>query len=409
MVLGMKTDLSRTTVSKTKAPTSTTGGRPNTVGILGDGQLSRMLVQQGQRLGLNPWVLGSSPDSPAGQVTGAFLQGNIQNSKDIRRLFRMSSLIAFESEFVAKTALIEARRGLRTQIFPSPVLMDKLADRWSQKKLLVAADLPVAPFALLGASGELDLQQELQRLSQTLKRPLVIKQRKFGYDGYGTFYWPNTKKTQTAFSHALGPAFIKNPGYIVEPLVQFRREMAVMVARSRNGECIAYPLVEWGSHQSKCLWVKGPTDHPAWKPTKLKIFSFLSQIKYVGVMAFEFFDTGKNLLVNEIAPRVHNSGHYTLEACQIDQFTMHWLCLLGAKLPQPRLTAPDFAMVNLLSRGNAPVRWQWPTVGQLHWYGKTQSRPGRKMGHLTVLGTDSAGGALKKARESLKKIKGVIV
>jgi len=230
---------------------------------------------------------------------------------------------------------------------------------------------------------------------------VVFKKRRFGYDGYGIFIVRNEKEL-TTFVTELSTT---HDGFIAERFVAFKREVALIVARSRSGDSVRFPFVETFQENARCLWVKGPLK-PNVKLEKIgrAIEKFLKEIDYVGVMGVELFETRDGYLINELAPRVHNSGHYSLDATDLDQFSAHLLSVVGGHFQTPRLQTKGFAMMNLLGRGPEPATWKLPKSVHFHWYGKTENRRGRKMGHYTVLASTPARAlaAAKKARAAFK-------
>jgi 5-(carboxyamino)imidazole ribonucleotide synthase len=261
--------------------------------------------------------------------------------------------------------------------------MSSLQYRHSQKELLVKHKLPTAPYFELYGPG--DLTPFFQTESQN---DWVFKKNFGGYDGYGTFFWP---KDSDLILEALteAPQSQKIPLLIAEPLVKFKRELALTAARNKKNEIVFFPLVQTFQKNGQCDYVLGPTHHSELMKFKIKVKSFLKKLNYVGVITFELFDFEEKLLVNEVAPRVHNSAHFTLNATNISQFEMHWRCGLSLPLPEPKLTTPQFVMVNLVGTKNtkslvAPLA----AHGHLHWYGKSESRSRRKLGHVNFSGTN---------------------
>ncbi len=321
---------------------------------------------------------------PAAQVTNFWIKGDPNKVSDLRKIFKACKIATVESEFFDSVALKKVGK-----IFPQPQLLGVLQDRLSQKVLLQKLSVPTADF--IAVSSHFDAEMAAQEFGF----PLVIKKRRFGYDGYGTFICRN-KKDLLALAR-------EKYGYIAEAFVPFKRELAVSFVRSTSGEIISLPLVETCQRNSICHWVMGPVTHPKAYETLKALKSFVQKTNYVGIIAFELFDTGKELLVNEIAPRVHNSGHYSLDALEIDQFEYHLRAITGQPLPDPVPLAGGFAMVNLLGGGKVRPQWILPENGQLHWYGKSENRKGRKMGHINYL-AKSPKLALKLALNAAKKI-----
>ena len=175
-----------------------------------------------------------------------------------------------------------------------------------------------------------------------------------------------------------------------------------MAARNRRGEIAYLPLVESRQEQARCLWVKGPIKLAKMENLKKRISRFLNRVGYEGIIAFELFDSRNELIINELAPRVHNSGHYSLDALSEDQFTLHLKAIVNARLRSPHPLGKGFAMLNLLGEKSITPRWQLPAEIKLHWYGKKDNRPGRKMGHINVVGS-SPTQALNKVLRARKE------
>jgi 5-(carboxyamino)imidazole ribonucleotide synthase len=332
--------------------------------ILGHGQLAWMLETQGRKLGLEISCV----------------------DKDFNP--KETQIVTFESEFYNPVELAPQTRNL--EVFPSLENLKNLQDRLSQKQSLVRSQLKTSPFGHFEASPKVLPFFEEQG-------PLVAKKRTGGYDGYGTFILKN-KKSLNEFLN-LNENLISQ--FIFEKWIPFDREVALQVARSRKGDIQFFPLVETQQKDNKCFLVLGPLHCP--KPLQNKIKKWLDKINYVGVMGIEFFQLGNELLINEVAPRVHNTGHHTLDSCSVDQFTMHWLCALQDKLPEIEVKTSAFAMLNLIGQSSEEVQFPKNLDGHLYWY-KKSNRPGRKLGHINWTGKNKK--ALeKKALSHLKKWK----
>jgi 5-(carboxyamino)imidazole ribonucleotide synthase len=365
------------------------------VGILGGGQLARMLALSAHSLGLKPYVFSENLNDPAQQVTMFHHIGSLKDPSHLEKFLKTVDIATFESEFLNGSLLLQAQQKSKTPIYPSVATMELLQDRLTQKQNLDIYKIPTAPWEVISSPHEAELA------AQSLLFPLVFKQRRFGYDGYGTFIVKNAAQLK-AFTKKQFPT---NHGFIVEKWIPFRRELACVFARNRSGQISHYPLVESLQKDSRCLWVKGPIQHPKFSSFAKQFSQFLKKMDYVGVIGVELFETSSGLLVNELAPRVHNTAHYTMSAFNISQFELHWRALLNQNIDLPPANAKGFAMVNLLG-GSASPKPQWtlsPDM-QLHWYGKEESRPGRKMGHINTLGT-SPQQALQKALKNLKRIR----
>jgi 5-(carboxyamino)imidazole ribonucleotide synthase len=373
------------------------------IGILGGGQLARMLALKAHELGFVPVIFSASTLDPAAQVTPFHIKGEITHSKTstknlnaLKSFLKICDVVTFESEFLNAQLLAELSIESGTAILPKPEKMAELQDRLTQKRLLVKSKLDTAHFT------GVDNIDDLYAAFKVIGPKLVLKKRLFGYDGNGTFF-----VTQKDSAQKLKKIFEKNPiGFIAEEFIPFKQELALIVGRDLFRNTIFYPLVQSQQIRARCDWIMGPVHHKKEKNLIKNIHNFLEQNNYVGVMGIECFDTGKDLLINEIAPRVHNTGHYTLNATYPDQFTAHIKAVCGQKLSPPLLTAASkgFAMVNLLGHSDLAPKWKADIHAALHWYGKKDNRPGRKMGHLNSFHS-SPQKALKWALNERKKIK----
>ena len=285
--------------------------------------------------------------------------------------------MTFENEFVHTPSLIKAMKKTKTPVCPHPGIIAKLQDRWFQKQLLKKHHIPTSPFF------KIDNKKQALKAFKTFKNKMVLKKRLFGYDGQGTFIIQNTNQIPC------------DSGLIAEEFVPFKRELALILVSSKN-QIISLPLVETFQKNFCCYWVKGPVSHPKIKTLTGKLKIFLKKIKYQGVIAFEIFDTSKKLLINEIAPRVHNSGHYSLDALSKDQFSLHLEAILANPLQPPKVLCGGFAMLNLLGKKEKSKNWKKIQEVFLHSYGKKLLKKGRKMGHL-----NSCADSSKKALENL--------
>lgn len=362
------------------------------IGILGGGQLARMLCLKGQEMGFEMHVFSAHKTDPAAQVTAFHHQGTTQQKNSLKKFIACVDYLTFESEFVNIKDLKLAARGFKN-MQPHPDLMALLQDRWSQKLLLAQNKIPTADFVII------DNHSDLKKAFTHFGEAFVIKKRMFGYDGYGTFV-VRTKKDLAAATNKL-PA--TNTFCIAEKWIPFRRELAISLVN--NGKIIeALPLVETFQQNSRCLWVKGPTQHKAAPSLTLKLKKFLETLDYRGLITFELFDCGRDLAINEVAPRVHNSAHYTLDALNCDQFSLHLRAITGQSLPSIKPLSSGFAMWNLLGQSQKVPIWTLPSNSHLHWYGKKENRAGRKMGHLNSLAS-SPDKALAQVRKAQRKFK----
>lgn len=346
------------------------------VGLLGGGQLARMLALKGAEMGLEVHVLSEKEDDPAAQVVRHWHQGSPHKAEDLRKFLKQVEFATFESEFYSGDLLAQMQEETGTKILPDPHVMRTLQDRLSQKESLLDKHIPTAPFLALHNKNDLHDAQKF------FKKGFVLKKRLGGYDGNGTFIVRDPKDLSSVFDKTS----LSSNDFIAEDFVPFKKEMAVIMARNADGEIVHFPLVETKQTQNRCDWVSGPQKHARFEQLVLDLAVYIDGLHYVGVIAFELFDTGRELLVNEIAPRVHNSGHYSMEALEVDQFTLHWMALLDFPFFEIKAKTPAFAMANLIGTSEEEPSLKGQLTGHLHWYGKKDNRAGRKMGHVNYVG-----------------------
>lgn len=366
------------------------------LGILGGGQLAQMLAQSAQRLGHKVHILCESKQEPACQVTPNWHSGSPNSQKDLETFFKCVDLVTFESEFYSTDVINQSLKKSRTTLFPSPQVMKRLQDRAHQKNLLDEYRIPTAEYVVIHSANDLIA-------SFNMFKKMVLKKRIGGYDGYGT-YILDSHKSLKEFLSSVDPLAFITPGFIAEKWIPFRQELAAIFVRTIKNEKTVLPLVCSHQKNSKCDWVLGPVLHPRWPAIQKRILRMLEEIDYVGCLGVEFFDLGPNsLLVNEIAPRVHNSGHYSMNALNFSQFDLHWHAGLGLKLPDIFQYQKAFVMTNLIgTRNTDKILFPTELSGNFHWYGKNSSRPGRKMGHINYIGSNSKH-LLKLALQERKK------
>jgi 5-(carboxyamino)imidazole ribonucleotide synthase len=353
------------------------------IGIIGGGQLGRMMVRAAKKLGCTCCVLDPQPNSPAGQLSGHQIVGNYHDPAALRELVMASDVTTFDLEDIdAEVLAALADEGHR--IFPSPALLADVQDKLRQKQVLAAAGIPGAGFE---AMDEPDAEQ-----CTRFGYPLVQKARRGGYDGRGV----QVMRAPGDFDRHLPlPS-------LIEPFVEADKELAVMVARGQDGDWRCYPPVEmcFRGEQNILDMLLAPAriDVATAEGAQALALRAVEAMDGVGIFGIELFLTRHGeLLVNEIAPRTHNSGHYTIEACLTDQFEQHLRAITGLPLGSTELLCPA-AMINLLGAeghsGRPVIRGLRAALAipgvSVHIYGKTASRPHRKMGHVTVLDRDIA-------------------
>ena len=347
------------------------------VGVIGGGQLAWMMGAEAPQLDIELIVQASGEDDPA--VSRAkFVLGEVDDIRATAKLASLCDVVTFENEFINLQALQEL--GLPAARFkPSLDALSPLLDKYHQRNFLQDIGLPVPKFALGLSQADLITNYGF---------PVVLKARRHGYDGQGTFIIKNASALATLSQR------IPIAEFLVEEFVPFERELGIIAARSAAGEIAVYPVTETYQKDQVCHWTITPADIKDRLVQEVKAIArtILERLQVVGVLGIEFFLTkDRRVLVNEIAPRTHNSGHYTLDACKTSQFAMQLRAVSDLTLGSTNLKSAGAVMVNLLGYEESESDYQTKrdrilTIPQsfLHWYGKT-SRPGRKLGHVTVL------------------------
>ena len=348
----------------------------STIGILGGGQLGRMLALSAARLGLKCHIYAPEKDSPAFQIA-EFTCGSYDNSSELAEFARNCGVVTYEFENVpAETAEIIARHA---PLAPGAHVLATSQDRLTEKTFLKRLGLATAPFA------QVDDEQSLRAALKAIGQPAILKTRRLGYDGKGQFAIKDAADAGEAWA-AIGKA----PA-ILEGFVPFSRELSIIAARGWDGTVAVYDVPE-NEHENHILRRStvpariAPATASAAHDIAARITNALD---YVGIIGVELFliegADGERLLVNEIAPRVHNSGHWTMDACLVSQFEQHIRAVAGWPLGSPERHS-DVVMTNLI--GDEAGNWLKLAAEPgtaIHLYGKAESRPGRKMGHINRL------------------------
>ena len=345
------------------------------IGILGGGQLGRMLAMAAARLGFDVAILTPDADSPAGRVAARTLVASFDDAAALAALAGASDVVTFEFENVpART--IDTLAGLGASVAPGGLALAVAQDRLDEKQFLNAAGLATVAFAAV------DSVDDLRRALRDLGAPLLLKTRRGGYDGKGQVWVTRADRAEEALAELGGRPCI------AEAPADFRRELAIIAARGRGGEIALYPLTESHHEHGVLRRASAPAKAPAGAMAEAERMAatLLNALDYVGVIGLELFerDDGR-LLVNEFAPRVHNTGHWTLDRCEVDQFEQHIRAVAGWPLG-PTAAMAHVEMTNLL--GDEVDGWdrliREPET-RLWLYGKGEARPGRKMGHINRL------------------------
>ena len=357
---------------------------PVRLGIIGGGQLARMTALAALPLGCEVVVLEKNPFSPAARLSPDSVVGDWNNPKTLGEFAVRCEVITLENEFVDAKAL-EVLEQAGHKVFPSAACIALTQDKLKQKQALQNAGLAVPKFRAVNSPVQ------VVSAAKDFGWPLLLKTRRNGYDGKGNFTVRSEADVEAGWQ-TLGGGTNE---LLVEGFWHFSKELAVIVTRGRDGATVVYPVVETIQRNHVCHVVKAPADISpaiAARATELarRAVEAVGGIGSFGVEMFLSADGG--LAINELAPRVHNSGHYTIEACECSQFENHVRAVLGWPLGSPRMISPAAVMVNLLGTKTAPGQplgldkaLRVPGAN-IHAYGKAMSSAGRKLGHVTALG-----------------------
>ncbi len=358
------------------------------IGIIGGGQLAKMTALSALEFGCDIHILERKPEGPAMNLAGKTFIGDWDNPDDLLKLAEHSDVITLENEFVDANSLATLEKAGHT-LFPTAKSIGLVQDKYIQKRTLQEAGLPLTPFK------KIESREEIIEFTKEFNWPIVIKTRRNGYDGKGNATVNNESEIDAAWDKLDGD----NRSLYAEAFCPFVSELAIIITTSRNGEVATYPLVESVQRDHICHIVRAPasvSDSITKNAIDIAQRAVVA-IGAIGSFGVEMFLTKDNeIIINELAPRVHNSGHYTIEACECSQFENHVRAVLGWPLGSTKMVKPAAVMVNLLGQAHGhgqPSGFDealaMPGV-HIHLYGKELSMPGRKMGHVTALGETSS-------------------
>ena len=364
------------------------------IGIIGGGQLARMSAYAAYRFGFDVVILDREMHSPAGRVSPHAIIGWVTDEQAVASFAEQCDVVTLENEFVDAHRLeVFERLGLR--MFPSSATISLIQDKLLQKETLAARGIPVPGFM------PVDSVPDAEHAAAALHYPLLIKSRKMGYDGHGNV----TVHAQKDLQEAVGRLTGRHAHLMAEKFVRFRMELAVMIARTER-QTAAYPVVQTIQQNHICHSVLAPAQIEKRLRQRAEEIAIESvrAVDGIGIFGVEMFltDDGE-ILVNEMAPRPHNSGHYSIEGCVTSQFENHIRAVCGLPLGSTAMVSPAAVMVNLLGKRSGASLTAVPAEAlsdpgvHLHLYGKEYTREGRKMGHITILGQRHAS-LLKRAR-----------
>lgn len=373
------------------------------IGFLGAGQLARMSALQAFRFGIQVAVFSDrSENEPVQFMTPYSTSGSFESVDDMVAFAKDCDVITLENEFISSEILKEVQERSGTPIYPSPDSFALIENKLIEKQTFEQASIPVTPYRLIRS------EEDLLSFGKEHGWPYLLKSSKGGYDGYGNKTVKDPESAKQAFTD-LGGA--QGHDIIAEAFVDFTNELAVQVARNETGT-VVYPCCETVQENHICVAVLSPAPVEEKYREKAQELALraMEAIDAKGIFAFEFFLTkAGQVLLNESAPRPHNSGHYTIEGCVTSQFENHVRAVLGLPLGSSKMNKPAVAMINLLGTHNRPAETDHITEalaaenGHLHVYGKLDSKVGRKMAHYTLLG-DNLDETYKKARKLTENI-----
>ena len=370
------------------------------LGVLGGGQLGRMLLAEAQKFDISTSILDSSAEAPCAQICNEFHQGNLLDFETVYNFGKQVDLLTIEIENVNIDALdLLEREGLT--IYPTPKSIRIIQSKATQKNFYKDKNIPTAPYFHYAYLEELKHSYH----NNIIEFPFVWKAARFGYDGTGV-------KIVRAFEDLEN---LPKGECIVEKLIPFKNELAVIVARNHNGEVASYPVVEMEFHpeanQVEYVICPARIDQSIAKKAREVALKVADAFDFVGLLAVEMFQTEEDeILVNEVAPRTHNSGHYSIEASYTNQFEQHLRSILNLPLGNTESKVAGI-MVNLVGAEGHTGEVVYENIDKIlqidgvtpHIYGKKITKPFRKMGHVTILNKD-----INKARKVAQQVKKII-
>lgn len=371
-----------------------------TLGILGGGQLGKMLLTETRKFDITTKVLDPSPDAPCRIACNTFVQGNLTDFNTVYNFGKDVEVLTIEIENVN----VEALEKLQTEgvkVYPSPQTIKNIQNKASQKQFYASHGIPTAPFQVFQNTESLKKAINEQQLTL----PFVWKSARFGYDGNGV------KIVRQLTDLNLLP----NDQCIAESLVPFKKELAVIVARNAKGQVRTYPVVEMEFHpeanQVEYVLCPARIEEAVAQKARTIAIQVAQAFEVVGLLAVELFQTENDeILVNEVAPRPHNSGHYSIEAAYTNQFEQHLRAILNLPLGSTESKVAG-VMVNLVGAEGYQGKVVYENLEQImamegvtpHIYGKKETRPFRKMGHVTIVNPN-----INKARQIAEQVKNTI-
>ncbi len=355
------------------------------VGIIGGGQLGLMTAEAARAMNYaGVTVLDPTPQSPA-SIVAEQVVGSLKDPLALRQLAARSDILTYEIEHINTDALL-ALQAEGARIYPSPDLLAIIQNKYQQKEFLAQHAIPVAPFTAV--ASEADIEQA----AQLWDYPLMLKAKRDAYDGRGNIRIDEQEEIASAMARLSGRELY------IEKCLDLDKELGLMIARNERGEIMTYPVVQMVHARNICQVVLAPAPIERLLQDEAQEIArrTIDFLQGVGIFGCEFFlDTSGKVWLNEIAPRPHNLGHYTIEACKTSQFTQHLRAITNLPLAPTDMLYQAAAMINILGDRDGPADPYWlddydPDQVFVHIYGKREARVDRKMGHITVVGDDLA-------------------
>jgi len=365
------------------------------LGVLGGGQLGRMLLTETQKFDIYTAILDGAKNAPCADICNEFIQGDLMDYQTVYNFGKKVDLLTIEIEHVNIDALFDLEKEGLT-VYPKPSVLQIIQHKGRQKDFFVANEIPTANYKRFAS---------LKNMDDVMTFPFVWKTAQFGYDGTGV----KVVRSKSDLND------LPNVDCIVEDLIPFKNELAVIVARNADGETKTYPVVEMEFHptanQVEYVICPARIDSTIAKKAQKIALKVADSFQFIGLLAVEMFQTKEDeILVNEVAPRTHNSGHYSIEASYTNQFEQHLRAILNLPLGNPESKVAGI-MVNLVGEEDYAGEVIYENMENIlkidgvtpHIYGKKETRPFRKMGHVTIVHAD-----IEKARDIAQTVKKTI-
>tara|TARA_Y100001968_G_C19447734_1_gene766388 strand:- start:71 stop:1258 length:1188 start_codon:yes stop_codon:yes gene_type:complete len=389
-----------------KASSSKKENTGQMLGVVGGGQLAQMLVEAAIKRNIDVAIQTSSDRDPAVSKAKNIVLSSPESIDGTRQMAKECCSVTFENEWVNIEELkVLEKEGV--EFIPKLDSLSPLVDKISQKRLLSKLNIP-GPDWLPLSSAEISSIS----LPSNWQFPLMAKASRGGYDGKGTRVINDFKELSQLIKD------VEKKGWLVEKWVKYEKEYSLVMSRDMKGKIYSFPLVETYQYNQVCDWVVAPAeaDHSVEVMAYNIAASLLTELNYFGVITIEFFYGENGLFVNEIAPRTHNSAHYSIEACRSSQFDQQVCIAAGLPVISPDLIVPGALMINLLGLNNAsnyPLEKRLEELNNirgahLHWYNKEEEKPGRKLGHVTfLLKSQDATSRRSEAMNALKAVRSI--